>query len=312
MRLAFVNALSELAAQDSRIVLLTADLGYLVLEQFGERFPDRFFNAGVAEQNMVGLAVGLADAGYIPFVYSIAPFACLRPFEFIRNGALAQHLPVRVVGIGGGFDYSTNGISHYALEDVGLMRTQPGMTVIVPADSNQAAAALRASWELPGPVYYRVGKNDQQLIEELNGRFAMDCIEILRNGPNALILTMGSIASEALVAANELAAHGVNATVAVVACLNPAPQAALARLLANFTAVATLEAHYINGGLGSLVCEIATEHRLHCHLARCGVTQVPDGITGSLAWMYDRNGISGAAVANRVRAMLNEADKCQA
>src|ERR687884_1315702 len=105
MRKAFVQALVELAAQDSRILLLTGDLGYMALEPFAERFPGRFFNVGVAEQNLVGLATGLAEAGFVPFLYSIAPFASLRPYEFLRNGPVLHRLPVRVVGVGGGFDY---------------------------------------------------------------------------------------------------------------------------------------------------------------------------------------------------------------
>ncbi len=109
-------------------MLLTGDLGYMVLDVFSNRFPDRFFNVGVAEQNMVGIATGLAEAGYVPFVYSIATFATMRPYEFIRNGPVLHDLPVRIVGVGGGFDYGHNGITHFALEDYALMRAQPDMT----------------------------------------------------------------------------------------------------------------------------------------------------------------------------------------
>ena len=125
MRGAFVRTLMGLAERDPRILLLTGDLGYTVLEPFAERFPDRFFNVGVAEQNMVGLATGLAGAGFIPFVYSIVTFASLRAYEFIRNGPILHHLPVRIVGVGGGFEYGTAGATHHGLEDVGVMRIQP-------------------------------------------------------------------------------------------------------------------------------------------------------------------------------------------
>src|ERR1039458_4937232 len=118
MRRALVETLMELAALDRRLILLTADLGYTVLEPFAEKFPDRFMNVGVAEQNMVGMATGLAESGFIPFVYSITPFAALRPYEFIRNGPILHQWPVRILGIGGGFDYDASGPSHYALEDV--------------------------------------------------------------------------------------------------------------------------------------------------------------------------------------------------
>src|SRR5580765_3495660 len=144
MRREFASTLTAAAERDERIVLLTGDLGFMVLEPFTERFPDRFFNVGVAEQNMVGVATGLAEAGYVPYVYSIATFASLRPYEFIRNGPVHQQLPVRVVGVGGGFDYGTNGPSHHALEDLAVMRAQPGLTVLAPADFAQARAALLA------------------------------------------------------------------------------------------------------------------------------------------------------------------------
>src|SRR6058998_4414082 len=118
MRKAFVRTLIEIGAADSRVLLLTGDLGYMALEPFAQRFPDRFFNVGVAEQNMVGLATGLAEAGFIPFGYSIVTFAALRPYEFIRNGPILHQLPVRIVGVGGGVEYGNNGLSHYGLEDV--------------------------------------------------------------------------------------------------------------------------------------------------------------------------------------------------
>src|SRR5258708_5655218 len=132
----------------------------MALEPFIDAFPERFFNVGVAEQNMVGLATGMAEAGMVPFVYSIAPFATLRPYEFIRNGPLLHRLPVRVVGIGGGVEYGPNGISHYAIEDVAVMRAQPNMTVIAPADPLQATEALLATPSRPGPTYFRLGKDD--------------------------------------------------------------------------------------------------------------------------------------------------------
>src|SRR5437667_55510 len=161
MRAAFVSTLTQLAEQNSQIVLLTGDLGFMALEPFRDRHPDRFFNVGVAEQNMLGLATGLAEAGFIPFVYSIVTFATLRPFEFIRNGPILHQLPVRVVGVGGGVEYGVAGITHHGLEDVGVMRLQPGLTVVAPADHLQARTALLATWDLPGPVYYRLGKDDQ-------------------------------------------------------------------------------------------------------------------------------------------------------
>ena len=304
MRGTFVRTLIDLAAADERIVLLTGDLGYMALEPFIERFPSRFFNVGVAEQNMTGIATGLADAGRIPFVYSIATFATLRPYEFIRNGPIAHQLPVRIVGIGGGFEYGTQGLTHHALEDVGVLRVQPGITIVVPADAAQAASALQATWDLPGPVYYRVGKDDRAVVAGLDGRFALGRIEEVRSGRDAVLLASGAIATEALAAAGMLSSQGIDAAVYVVAGLQPAPAEALATALGDVPFAVTVEAHSVVGGLGSLVAEVIAERSLACRLVRCGVRSTPDGVSGSQAFMQTRHGIDAEGLAASVRRAL--------
>ncbi len=304
MRGTLAATLTELAECDPRILLLTGDLGYMALEPFAEKFPDRFFNVGVAEQNMVGLATGLAEAGFIPFVYSIATFATLRPYEFIRNGPLRHRLPVRIVGVGGGLDYGHQGTSHHALEDIGVLRVQPGLTSIAPADYAQARAALLATWNLPGPIYYRLSKDDKTLINGLDGRFELGRLQLVREGTGAIFLALGSIATQALAAAEMLEKQGVSCAVAVVASLNPAPLNDLAVLLARFPLAFTVEAHYITGGLGSLVAEVIAEHGLKCRLVRCGVRASPDGVSGSQDYLYRRYGLSGKTLAEAVRREL--------
>jgi len=292
MRGTFVKTLVELAEADARIVLFTADLGFTVIEPFAERFPDRFFNVGVAEQNMVGIATGLAEAGYVPYVYSIATFAALRPYEFIRNGPVHQRLPVRVVGVGGGFDYGTNGPSHHALEDLALMRALPGLAVIAPADFEQARSALLATHELPGPVYFRLGKDDSSRVDGLDGRFRLGRSEAIGSGGDLLLVTTGSIARNAVAAAEALAAVGVEATVLVAASIAPPPAADLAEALERFDVAVTVEAHYVNGGLGSLVCEVVAEHGLPCRVVRCGVRELEPGRSGSEAYLNETHGLS--------------------
>ena len=296
MRSAFVKALTSLAESDPRILLLTGDLGYMALEPFADKFPKRFFNVGVAEQNMVGLATGLAESGFIPFVYSIVPFVTLRPYEFIRNGPIQHKLPVRIVGVGGGFAYGTNGLSHYGLEDVGVMRIQPGMTVIAPADHEQTATALLASWNLPGPIYYRLGKDDKTVVPGLNGRFEVGKVQRIGNGSKVALVVMGTLAHEAVVAAEILTSKGVPSSVLVVACLNPPPEAELAERLNNFPLVLSVEAHYRVGGLGSLVAEVIAENGLHCRLVRCGVRSTPEGLSGSQNYLHHANGLSAEAL----------------
>lgn len=301
-----MRTLVELAETDPRILLLTGDLGFMALEPFSERFPDRFYNVGVAEQNMVGLATGLAEAGFIPFVYSIVTFASLRPYEFIRNGPVFHQFPVRIVGVGGGFEYGTNGRSHHGLEDIGVMRIQPGMTVLAPADHLQTAEVVRSTWELPGPVYYRLGKDDRTVVRGLEGRFELGHCQVVREGPDLLIVAMGAIASEAVAAAERLAGRGIGATVFVVASINPAPISDLTAALANFRVVLTVEAHYIVGGLGSLVAEITADAGLGCRLVRCGVRTNPGESSGSQQYMEHLHGLSGEALAERALRALDE------
>ncbi len=303
MRQAFIKTIVELAAAEPRIALLTGDLGFMALEPFAERFPDRFFNVGVSEQNMVGLATGLAEAGFIPFVYSIVTFATLRPYEFIRNGPILHQLPVRIIGMGG-YDYGSAGPTHYGLEDVGVMRIQPGITVIAPADSAQAITAIQATYALPGPIYYRLSKNDKLSVPGLNGRFALSRIELIREGSDLLIVAMGAVAAEAVIAAETLAAAGTSCAVAVLATLNPTPTEALAALLEAYPLVLTAEAHYIVGGIGSLVSEVIAEQGLHCRVIRCGVRETPSGLTGSTPYLYEQHGLSGLRLAQTAQTAL--------
>jgi len=297
VRAAFVEALVEIAEGDERVVLMTGDLGFMALEPFSERYPRRFFNVGVAEQNMIGLATGLAESGFIPFVYSIATFASLRGYEFFRNGPIAHGLPVRLVGVGGGFDYGSAGTTHHGLEDVGVMRLQPGLRVVAPADSRQARNALLDTWDRRGPTYYRIGKDDRTEIAGLEGRFTLGRNELVRDGRHLALVSMGSVAAEAVAAAEELDAAAI-----VVSTLSPSPADELARELSRFERVITVEAHYVNGGLGSLVAEVIAERALRCKLERCAVREPSDGRSGTPAYYHARHGLTKDAIISRASA----------
>lgn len=298
MRNAFLDELLALADQDPGVVLLTGDLGFMVLEPFAERFPDRFYNVGVAEQNMVGIATGLAEAGLRPFVYSIATFASLRPYEFIRNGPLLHGLPVRIVGVGGGFDYAHNGVTHHALEDIAIMRAQPRMTVIAAADPDQARAGLRTGHAVDGPVYFRIGKGGVP-VPGLDGRFGLGRLATLSAGEEVALIATGAIAAETVRAAEMLAeGHGIDASVSICASLAPAPVEDLIGVLEGVRVAVTHEAAYLNGGLGSLVSEVVAEHGLATRVVRCAVREMPSGATGSQQWLERRYGIDAESVVS--------------
>lgn len=299
MRQAFIETLIQLAERDPRILLLTADMGYLVVEAFAERFPTRFINVGVAEQNMIGVSTGLAEAGFIPFVYSIAPFAVLRPFEFIRNGPVYHALPVRIVGVGQGVEYGLNGHTHFSLEDIGVLRTQPGLTIIAPADDSQTVSALEQTWDAPGPVYYRLSKESTS-IPALDGRFALGQAHYIRNGADTLIVSSGASTGTAIRAAELLEAQQIHAGVLVVASIAPPPTADLVRALGAYSQVFTVEAHYITGGVGSLVAEVIADHGLNVRLTRLGFESVIRPPLGSAAYLETANGLSPEQIASRI------------
>lgn len=301
MRLAFAETIAELAERDARIVLLTGDLGYTVFEPFAEKFPSRFFNVGVAEQNMVGLATGLAEAGFIPFVYSIVTFASLRPYEFIRNGPILHQLPVRIVGVGAGFEYGHAGATHHGLEDAGVMRIQPGITVISPCDHQQVRTAILKTWDLAGPIYYRLSKDDKTIIPKLDGRFEIGRAQTLRDGKDVLIIGMGSIVSEAVAAAEALTTHHLSCAVMAIASLNPPPTMDLVEALSRFSLVITVEEHYTVGGIGSLVAEVIADHNLTCKLVRHGVHVMLNGISGSQHYLRHVHDLSSEDIIESIR-----------
>ena len=304
MRKAFIDTLYQLAESDPRIVLMTGDLGYMVMEGYRLRFPERFFNAGISEQNMIGVATGLADAGLIPYAYSIATFASLRPFEFVRNGPVHHHLPVRVVGMGAGFEYGHDGPTHHALEDISVMRTLPGLTIVVPADSAQAATAIRETACLPGPVYYSLGKDDRLSVPGLDGRFELGRVQTIRQGADVAILSMGAVTVEAVAAADELARDGVQAAIAVVSNFHPDPADDVARILGNVAHAITVEAQAISGGLGAFVASVIASRGLACRLWALGVQTSPDGTSGAQPDRWRKHGLDRANIAQTARRAL--------
>lgn len=304
MRKAFIDTLCALAAGDDRVVLLTGDLGYMALEPFRERFPDRFFNCGVAEQNMIGVATGLAEAGLRPYAYSIAPFASLRPFEFIRNGPVAHKLPVRIVGMGMGFEYGHGGPTHYALEDIAVLRSLPGLTVVIPADPAQATTAIRDTQDIPGPAYFSLGKDDRISVPGLNGRFELGKVQEVRQGRDLAIVTMGCISQEAVAAAEELSGYGIDAAVFVVSNFSPDPEADLVRVLAGFRCAISLEVQTASGGLGAFAATAIASHGLPCRLRIMAVRTPPDGTSGKQAERWRKYGLDRDSIAKTALGAL--------
>ena len=281
-------------------MLLTGDLGYMALEPFADEFPDRFINCGVAEQNMTGVATGLAESGYLPFVYSIVTFATLRSFEFIRNGPVIHSLPVRIVGVGGGVEYGHNGLSHYGLEDVGAMRLLAGINVYCPGDATQAATVLSKTWDAAGPAYYRLGKDEKATVAGLDGRFEIGRVQKIRDSGDVLLLSMGAVGADVSKATELLKAQGVEVAHWVAASIQPGPTEDIKEALGRFKVVYTVEAHRTTGGLGSVVCEISAESGGGAKVVRLGIDHYMGGRSGSQGFLHAQHGISAEAIATRV------------
>ncbi len=246
MRNSFVSALTELAAKDERVVLLTGDLGFKLWDDFRERFPDRWYNAGIAEANMVSVAAGLALGGMRPFVYSIATFATYRCFEQIRLDLCYHNLPVVVVGVGGGLSYAKLGPTHHATEDVACMAALPNMTVWCPCDPLQVRDCVAVAPAVGGPLYLRLGKNGEPTLPAFDP-------PVLRYGTDVCILATGPIAKVALDAAELLAHEGISAWVEACVVVKPLPAERLRPHAERFRLVCTLEEHVQAGGFGEAV-----------------------------------------------------------
>jgi transketolase len=253
---------------------------------------------------MIGMATGLAEAGFVPYAYSIATFAALRPFEFIRNGPVPHRLPVRVVGVGAGFAYGHSGPTHYALEDVAALRTLPDLAIVVPADSQQTETSMRRTWDRPGPIYYSLAKDDVPPVPGLHGRFELQRIQMTRRGQDIAIVAMGALVSEAVAAADQLSAQGMEASVIVVSNFNPDPVEDLADCLSQFRAAITVEAQTLSGGLGALVASVIAWGNLNCRLWPLAVRTSPDGTSGGQAERWNKYGLDRAAIVGTAREAL--------
>ena len=225
----------------------------------------------------------------------------MRPYEFIRNGPVLHDLPVRVVGIGEGVDYGHNGMTHYALEDVALMRAQPGLAVVAPAEDAQLRGVLAEVQALPGPAYIRLSKQSFQ-VPGLDGQFELGRAPQIAEGDDVAIVALGAMSATALRCAELLSERGVNASIVVVSSVSPAPVEDLVRVLSSVSLALSVEAHYLTGGLGSLVAEVIAERALPCRLLRAGIATKPLGVSGGREYMHERLGLSPQQLAARVLA----------
>lgn len=305
MRNAFLDTLFDLAEHDRRIVLITGDLGYRVVERFQERLPDQFLNAGVAEQNMTSIAAGMAMSGRIVFTYSIANFPTLRCLEQIRNDVCYHDANVKIVSVGGGLAYGAMSATHHAVEDLGVMRCLPNLVVIAPGDPEEARAATRAAVSQPGPVYLRLGKAGEPIVHEGPIEFHVGRAIRVQEGHDVGIVATGGMLHTAVRAAERLAQSGIQARVLSMHTLKPIDEDAIVACARETGVVVTLEEHSIVGGLGSAVAEVLAERQdVRPVFRRLGLPSAFSPHIGSQHFLLEQHGLSVDAVAGHISRLL--------
>lgn len=254
MRTAFVEELVRLAGEDERIWLVCGDLGYTVLESFAQRFPEQYLNAGVAEQNMTGVAAGLALSGKTVFTYSIANFPVMRCLEQIRNDVCYHDLNVKVVAVGGGLAYASHGYTHHAVEDIAVMSALPNMAVIAPGDPIEARAVTRVIASRHGPAYLRLGKAGEPAMHSTGLTVDYGKAIVLRDGRDMTLISIGGMLANTMAAANQLAVNGYSVQVMSMPFAVPLDEDAIRHAVVNTGVILTVEEHG-PGGLGTMVGE---------------------------------------------------------
>lgn len=308
MRNAFANEVTKLGAEDPRVVLLSGDIGNKLFDKFKEKAPTRFFNCGVAEANMMGVAAGLALSGLRPFVYTITPFTTTRCLEQIRVDACYHRAPVVIVGTGSGLSYAELGPTHHSCEDMAILRVLPGMTVLAPCDEVEVRLGLRAALANDGPVYMRIGKKGEPLIHKTAPDFRIGRSITVRPGSDVCLLSAGTIMSAALRAADALAARGISARVESFHTIKPLDTRLLEEVFDRYPVVAVVEEHSRLGGLGGSVAEwLAARGRARARLVAFGTDDAFMHEIGSQEYARRRFGLTAENIAARVAAVLQPA-----
>ncbi|MBI2565666.1 MAG: transketolase [Candidatus Schekmanbacteria bacterium] len=303
MRSSFIDAVIALSKERPEVFILSGDAGLGVFDQFQRTDPHRFLNMGVAEQNMAGFAAGLAMAGFRVVLYNIIPFVLYRCYEQVRNDICYQRLPVVLTGIGSGVTYAPAGMTHYSVEDLGICRTLPNLTVLSPIDPVEARAAAAFALQATAPVYVRLPKRGEPTFHT-HGDIDITLPQVLQVGAEVALLFHGSVAEEVIAAVEALGAEGACPLVIALPLLQPLAEDALVPLLAEMRHVVTVEEHFVGCGLGSLIARLATRHHVGWRLHTLGIA---DGFIHEIQdcrHLRQRHGISAAGIAATVRRLL--------
>jgi len=297
------QVLVDLGRENKDIVVLTADLMRTnKTVYFKNEIPERFFTTGIAEQDMMGIAAGLALEGKIPFVSTFATFASMRACEQVRTDIAYPNLKVRIVSTHSGVT-SGGGSTHYSIEDIAIMRSMPNMTVIAPGDPNQTRKVIEASMDYPGPIYVRIGRGMEPLVYEQDYEYAIGKAVTVKEGDAATIIACGIAVSNAVQAASELAEKGINVRVLDMHTIKPLDTEAVLKAAKETGTIVTVEDHNIIGGLGGAVAETLMESGVPVKFKRLGIPDIFPPI-GSPEEIYAHFGTDGPGIARQLTSLL--------
>ena len=303
-REAYGEVIVEIGKQNKNVVVLTADLMHSTnIEGFKKQFPERFFNFGMAEQNMMGAAAGLATCGKIPFVSTFACFASMRSCEQIRTDIAYPRLNVKIVVTHAGISMGAGGTTHHAIEDVAFMRSIANMLVIVPSDAVETKKAIKAATKYLGPVYIRLGRDADPIINPQNYEYEIGKASILREGKDVIIIAMGRMVAESLDAAAQLKENGIEVGVINMHTIKPIDKEVIIKAAKKTKLIVTVEEHNIIGGLGSAVTEVIAEKQRSCCVKRIGIPDIFVTI-GSYKDLLSKYKLNGKGIADQIKKWL--------
>lgn len=304
MKTAYINTLTELMRKDKKLITITADMGFSVYEAMQKEFPERFINTGVTEQATTSFAAGLALTGYKVFYYAQGIFATTRCFEQVRLDVAYQRLNVKIVGVNAGFSLNQLGASHFALEDVALMRTLPGMTIFTPGDPIEMNWAVKKAYEIDGPTYLRYTKMGNTVFHKKGVRLAVGEPFKLLNGKDGTIFVSGGILESAMKVAEELKKQNISIGVYSVPTVKPLNEKIYLRIIKKTKHIFTLEEHSIVGGLGSAISELISENNVKCCLHRLGAPDKFTSVAGSIEYLHDYNDLSVGKLTKSISTVI--------
>jgi len=306
MRNAFADELGNICKTNSKVIMLSADIGNRLFDNFKLNFPDRFYNCGVAEANTIGLTAGLSLSGFHPIAYTIAPFITFRCIEQIKIDLCYHNFPAIIVGVGAGLSYASLGATHHSCEDIGILKTLPNMTIICPGDAYEVRAALRAALKHPGPVYLRLGKKGEPLIHSQIPEFTIGKGIVIREGNDICILSTGTILPTAVEVAKKLQEQNITTKLVSLHTVKPLDVELLSQITKKFKLIITLEEHSIIGGLGSSIADWVMDHASNSQtkLLRFGTPDRFSQTTMGRENAHRTFGLTPEAIINKIKLCL--------